>query len=94
MAGIVHALLVGIDNYPKPEHRLSGCRNDVLEFEQLLRGVYCTHGISEEFVRVDPDVACILMDRDAQTWFTLRFASSDRDRQSCNWLRKATRCRH
>jgi len=52
------------------------------EFEQLLRGVYCTHGISEEFVRVDPDVACILMDRDAQTWFTLRFASSDRDRQS------------
>ena len=52
------------------------------EFEQLLRGVYCTHGISEEFVRVDPDVACILMDRDAQTWFTLRFASSERTRES------------
>ncbi len=52
------------------------------EFEQLLRGVYCTHGISDEFVRVDSDAACILTDRDAQSWFTLRFASSDRDRQS------------
>jgi hypothetical protein len=52
------------------------------EFEQLLRGVYCTHGIGDQFIRVDPDAACILTDRDAQSWFTLRFASSDRDRQS------------
>lgn len=37
MPGIVYALLVGIDKYPKPEHRLSGCRNDVAAFEQLLR---------------------------------------------------------
>jgi hypothetical protein len=61
------------------------------EFEQLLRGVYCTHGISEEFVRVDPDVACILMDRDAQTWFTLRFASSERNRQSSPRFWRASR---
>jgi N-acetylmuramoyl-L-alanine amidase len=47
------------------------------EFERLLRGVYCTHGIGDDFVRVDPKVACILMDRDAQSWFTLRFAASD-----------------
>lgn len=46
------------------------------EFEQLLRGVYCPHGINEEFIRVDPDAACILLDRDAQSWFTLRFATS------------------
>jgi N-acetylmuramoyl-L-alanine amidase len=52
------------------------------EFEQLLRGVYCTHGISDEFIRVDSDAACILTDRDAQSWFTLRFARSDRDRQT------------
>jgi hypothetical protein len=52
------------------------------EFEQLLRGVYCTHGISEEFIRVDPDVACILLDRDAQSWFTLRFATSERTRRA------------
>jgi hypothetical protein len=46
------------------------------EFERLLRGVYCTHGISDEFIRVDDKFACILMDRDAQSWFTLRFAAS------------------
>ena len=51
------------------------------EFERLLRGVYCTHGISGEFIRVDPDVACILMDRDAKSWFTLRFAKSERKRE-------------
>jgi hypothetical protein len=47
------------------------------EFERLLRGVYCTHGISDDLIRVDPNVACILTDRDAQRWFTLRFAASD-----------------
>ena len=47
------------------------------EFERLLRGVYCTHGINEDFIRVDEKVACILMDRDAQSWFTLRFATSE-----------------
>jgi len=52
------------------------------EFEQALRDVYCTHGISEELVRVDSDVACILMDRDAQTWFTLRFAKDEQKRTS------------
>jgi len=28
MAGHVHALIVGIDEYPDPRHRLSGCAND------------------------------------------------------------------
>jgi hypothetical protein len=51
------------------------------EFERLLQGVYCSHGISDAFIRVDPKAACILMDRDAETWFTLRFATSDRTRQ-------------
>ncbi|MCA1658594.1 MAG: hypothetical protein LC627_04765, partial [Verrucomicrobiaceae bacterium] len=51
------------------------------EFEQLLRGVYGTHGVSEEFIRVDPEAACILTDRDAQTWFTLRFAKNERKRK-------------
>jgi hypothetical protein len=52
------------------------------EFEQLLRGVYGTHGVIEEFIRVDSNAACILMDRDAQTWFTLRFATSEKTRQA------------
>jgi hypothetical protein len=51
------------------------------EFERLLEGVYCSHGISDAFIRVDPKAACILMDRDAETWFTLRFATSDRTRR-------------
>ncbi len=65
------------------------------EFERLLQGVYCTHGISDEFIRVDPKEACILMDRDAQTWFTLRFASSDPTRKVLlhGWLAKHTRPR-
>lgn len=51
------------------------------EFEHLLGGVYGTHGISEDFIRVDPEAACILLDRDAQTWLTLRFATSERTRR-------------
>jgi len=51
------------------------------EFEQLLR-VYCPHEANEAFIRVDPDVACILQDRDAQSWFTLRFATSAATRQN------------
>ncbi|HSV64010.1 MAG TPA: hypothetical protein VLH83_11755 [Chthoniobacterales bacterium] len=47
------------------------------EFDRLLRGVYCTHGVSDDLIRVDDKVACILMDRDAQSWFTLRFATSN-----------------
>lgn len=48
------------------------------EFERLLRSVYCTQGINDEFIRIDRDFACILMDRDAQTWFTLRFGKDGR----------------
>jgi hypothetical protein len=52
------------------------------EFERLVRDVYCSHGISDELIRIDRDFACILMDRDSQRWFTLRFAKNDRTRQS------------
>jgi hypothetical protein len=51
------------------------------EFERLLRGVYCSHGIGDELIRIEPEFACILMDRDAQTWFTLRFAKNERTRR-------------
>jgi len=52
------------------------------EFVRLLHEVYCPRGVSEEFIRVDPDVACILTDRDAQTWFTLRFAKSEHTKRA------------
>jgi hypothetical protein len=51
------------------------------EFERLLRSVYCRHGFSDELIRIDRDFACILMDRDARTWFTLRFAKEGRQRR-------------
>lgn len=47
------------------------------EFERLLKGVYATHGVGEELIRIDSQAACILMDRDAQSWFTLRFAKQE-----------------
>jgi N-acetylmuramoyl-L-alanine amidase len=60
------------------------------EFERLLRGVYCTHGVSEELIRVDEKVACILMDRDAQSWLTLRFAKSEAKAEKIpRWWRPA-----
>jgi N-acetylmuramoyl-L-alanine amidase len=57
------------------------------EFERLLRTVYCSHGISADFIRVEQDFACILMDQHAQTWFRLRFAKNERSRRSAsgNW---------
>jgi hypothetical protein len=65
------------------------------EFERLLCDVYATHGISDQFIRIDRDFACILMDRDAQTWFTLRFAKDERRRQSAtrNWRTATVRGR-
>ncbi len=51
------------------------------EFERLLWDVYGNHGVSDEFIRLERDFACILMDRDAQTWFTLRFAKQARTRR-------------
>jgi hypothetical protein len=57
------------------------------EFEHLLRDVYATHGISEELIRVDREFACILINRDSQDWFTLRFARDEKSRQRVdqNW---------
>lgn len=60
------------------------------EFEQLLRGVYCTHGISDDLIRVDSNVACILTDRDAQSWFTLHFAEPEaKSATISHWWRPA-----
>ena len=59
------------------------------EFEQSLRDVYATHGVNDEFIRIDRDYVCILTDRDAQTWFTLRFAKDERRRKAVahHWRR-------
>lgn len=66
------------------------------EFERLLRDVYATHGLSDELIRIDRDFACILMDRDAQTWLTLRFAKDKRKREPARhgWRRAKSWPRH
>ena len=32
----IYALLVGIDNYPDPNHHLQGCANDITAIEEYL----------------------------------------------------------
>ena len=47
------------------------------DFTQLVQGVYCTHGMAEDLIRIDHDSARILKNREAQSFFTLRFASDE-----------------
>src|SRR5437763_12621185 len=47
------------------------------EFANLVQNVYCTHGIPPDTLSIDIDSARILMDRQSQRFFTLRFARND-----------------
>ena len=57
------------------------------EFVHLLNNVYCTHGISEELIKVVPDEARILKRKGTQGYFVLHFAKSDAARLplDCTW---------
>ncbi len=46
------------------------------DFDRLLRRVYCTRGVDEKLIKVEKESARLLIDRDAQTFFTLRFAKN------------------
>ena len=43
-------------------------------FAHLIRDVYATHGFAPDLIEINDDTARILMNRDTQTFFTLRFA--------------------
>ena len=45
------------------------------EFSHLLNDVYATHGFAPDLIEIKDDAARILMNRDAQEFFTLRFAA-------------------
>ncbi|HTG51365.1 MAG TPA: hypothetical protein VMA33_00785 [Candidatus Tectomicrobia bacterium] len=45
------------------------------EFAHLINDVYGTHGFAPDLIEIEDDTARILMNRDAQKFFTLRFAS-------------------
>jgi hypothetical protein len=47
------------------------------EFAHLIDNVYCTHGSAPDLIEINDDTARILMNREAQTFFTLRFAADD-----------------
>jgi N-acetylmuramoyl-L-alanine amidase len=52
------------------------------EFEHLVNDVYGTHGFASDLIEIKGDRARILMNRDAQKFFTLRFAADDSGRKS------------
>ena len=44
------------------------------EFSHLINDVYCTHGFSEDLIKIDKDSAQILTNRESHKIFTLHFA--------------------
>jgi N-acetylmuramoyl-L-alanine amidase len=51
------------------------------EFAHLINDVYCTHGFAPDLIEIKDDTARILMNRDTQKFFTLKFAASDSARK-------------
>jgi N-acetylmuramoyl-L-alanine amidase len=51
------------------------------EFAHLINDVYGTHGFAPDLIEIEDDAARILMNREAQKFFTLRFAASESDRK-------------
>ena len=51
------------------------------DFERLLQTVYCTHGIPPDAITINEKSARILKNREAKTYFTLRFARNDAERK-------------
>src|SRR3984893_12005523 len=47
------------------------------DFAYLVNDVYCTHGFADDLIKIDAGSARILKNRDAQTFFTLRFAADE-----------------
>jgi N-acetylmuramoyl-L-alanine amidase len=46
------------------------------EFVRLIQDVYCTHGFAPDLIEIDEKTARVLLDREAQKFFTLRFAEN------------------
>ena len=51
------------------------------EFTHLIYNVYCTHGFAQDLITIDEQSARILVNRDAQSFFTLRFARDEAARK-------------
>src|SRR6266571_8701107 len=51
------------------------------EFVHLINHVYCTHGFAPDLVEINEKTARVLVNRDAQKFFTLRFVEKDDGRK-------------
>jgi N-acetylmuramoyl-L-alanine amidase len=51
------------------------------EFARLINDVYCTHGFAPDLVEINDNTARILINREAQKFFTLRFAANTAERK-------------
>src|SRR5438876_7507530 len=51
------------------------------EFNRLMHDVYCTHGFAPDLIEVSSKTAQVLIERDSQKFFTLRFAENDTGRK-------------
>src|SRR5438876_6861260 len=51
------------------------------EFARLIGSVYCTHGFAPDLIAIDEKSARILTNRNAQKFFTLRFAQDEASRE-------------
>src|SRR5881398_836445 len=51
------------------------------EFTRLIGSVYCTHGFAPDLIAIDEKSARILTNRNAQKFFTLRFAQDEASRE-------------
>lgn len=51
------------------------------EFMHLLHDVYCTHGLGADLITIEDSSARILMNREAQSFVTLRFAKDEASRK-------------
>jgi hypothetical protein len=47
------------------------------EFAHLINDAYCTHGFAPDLIEINEKTARVLMNREAQKFFTLRFAEND-----------------
>jgi N-acetylmuramoyl-L-alanine amidase len=51
------------------------------EFTRLIQDVYCTQGFAPDLIEINEKTARILMNRETQKFFTLRFAENDASRR-------------
>jgi hypothetical protein len=51
------------------------------EFSRLIQNVYCTHGFAPDLIEINEKTARLLMNRETQTFFTLRFAENEAERR-------------